>query len=344
MKMPQDHIERIAALGYTESEARFLYLVATHSGYFTLRHFNDFAGVHRGKRSMALAQKLLKHAHATMRDYMGAGSVFHLFSRLIYGPIEKDHLRNHRRHSFDYIRTRLVQLDFLLENPGFEFLETESDKINLFCESLAVPKDVLPARVYEGTARGNPTVRYFVDKFPLFLAPPVSGASPVVTFGFVDSGPGRLLSFVAYLAAYQSLFRHLKSFRLLYIAPRTTEFRRAEERFRLSVKPPLEADPSGEVLRYFEIRRKWEKHEYVVPVTADFEFLNEARRLFHGERFETLYQAWIAGRIAEQELRQEFKPSTPEQTIFFNTYLVRNRRSPLDEKHRLGVNGSCSER
>ncbi len=59
MKMPQDHIERIAALGYTESEARFLYLVATHSGYFTLRHFNAFAGVHRGKRSMAFAQKLL---------------------------------------------------------------------------------------------------------------------------------------------------------------------------------------------------------------------------------------------------------------------------------------------
>lgn len=33
--MPQDQIERIAALGYTEPEARFLYVVATHSGYFT---------------------------------------------------------------------------------------------------------------------------------------------------------------------------------------------------------------------------------------------------------------------------------------------------------------------
>src|SRR6266446_3485700 len=329
MRMPQEQVERIAALGYTEPEARFLYMVATHSGYFTLRHFNTFAGIHRGKRSMAFAQKLLKHAHATMRDYMGTGSVFHLFSRLIYGPFNKDNVCNRRRHSFDYIRTRLVQMDFLLENLEHDFLETESDKISLFCESLAVPKDALPAKVYEGAPGSHPTVRYFVDKFPLFLAPPISGGSPVV-----------MLSFVAHLAAYQGLFRHLKSFRVLYIAPRATEFRRAEERFRSNVKQPLESGVSGEILRYLQIRRKWEKHEYVVPVTADFEFLNEARRRFHGERFESLYQAWFSGRIAERELRLEFSQITRERNVFFDTYLVRNKRSPLDERHRNGVNGA----
>lgn len=157
-----------------------------------MRHFNTFAGVSRGKRSMALAQKLLKHAHAAVRDYMSAGSVFHLFSPLVYGSIDKDNVRNRRGHSFDYIRTRLVQMDFLLENPGHDFLETESDKVHLFCESLAVPKDVLPAKVYEGGPDSHPTVRYFVDKFPLFLAAPLAGASPVVTFGYVDSGTGSL--------------------------------------------------------------------------------------------------------------------------------------------------------
>ena len=340
MKIPQEQVERIATLGYTESEARFLYVVATHSGYFTMRHFNTFTGVSRGKRSMAFAQKLLKHAHATVRDYLGTGSVFHLFSRLVYGPIDKDNVRNRRRHSFDYIRTRLVQMDFLLENPGHDFLETESDKVNLFCESLAVPKDVLPAKVYEGGPGSHTTVRYFVDKFPLFLAAPLSGASPVVTFGYVDSGTGSLWSFVAHLAAYQGLFRHLKSFRLLYIAPRATEFRRAEDRFRSSVKQPLESDVSSEVLRYFDVRRKWENHEYVVPVVADFEFLNESRRRFHGERFEGLYQACVTGRIAEIELRLEFSQLAPPRTVFFDTYLVRNGRSPLDERTRNRVNGA----
>jgi hypothetical protein len=343
VKMPQEQIERIAALGYTESEARFLYVVATHSGYFTMRHFNTFAGISSGKRSTAFTQKLLKHAHATVRDYMGAGSIFHLFSRLIYGPIDKDNVRYRRRHAFDYIRTRLVQMDFLLENLEHDFLETEDEKVNLFCESLAVPKDVLPAKVYAGGPRSHPTVRYFVDKFPLFLAPPVSGVSPVVTFGFVDSGTGSLWSFVAHLAAYQGLFRHLKRFRLIYISPRATEFRRVEDRFRSSVKQPLESDVSGEILRYFDIRRKWEKHEYVVPVAADFEFLNDARRRFHGERFESLYKAWTRGQIAERDLRLEFSKLTAERNIFFETYLVRSGHSPLDERIRKRVNGSYCE-
>jgi len=334
--MPRDQVERIAGLGYSEPEARFLYIVATHSGYFTLRHFNAFAGVQYGKRCTVFARKLLKHAHATMRDYMGTGSVFHLFSRRVYGLIDKDNVGYRRQHSFDYIRTRLVQLDFLLENPGYDFLESENDKIQLFCESLAVPRIVLPAKIYEGGPGSEPTIRYFVDKFPLFLAPPVSGAAPVVTFGFVDAGKGSLRNFDSYLAAYLGLFRQLQSFRLLYISPRTTDFRRAEERFRSSIQQP--SDLSGELLRYFTIRHKWERHEYVVPVTADFEFLNEARRRFCGERFDHLYQKWIAGMVAEKELRLEFSQMTPERAVYFDTHHVRYGRSPVDERVRQAVN------
>ena len=79
MNIRADQIERIKELGYTEAEARFIYLVAIHSGYFTLRQFLNFTQAKRGKRSNAFAQKLLKHGHATMRDYMGAGSVFIYF-------------------------------------------------------------------------------------------------------------------------------------------------------------------------------------------------------------------------------------------------------------------------
>ena len=39
MNMPTVHIEGIKELGYTDSEARFLYIVATHSGYFVPRQF-----------------------------------------------------------------------------------------------------------------------------------------------------------------------------------------------------------------------------------------------------------------------------------------------------------------
>jgi hypothetical protein len=48
MKMPAEHIERIRELGYTEPEARFLYIVAVHSGYFTLGQFRTFTNTSYG--------------------------------------------------------------------------------------------------------------------------------------------------------------------------------------------------------------------------------------------------------------------------------------------------------
>src|SRR5207237_6496185 len=129
----------------------------------------------------------------------------------------------------------------------------------------------------------QPTIRYFVDKFPLFLASPVSGAPAVVTLSYVDSGFETPSSFVSHLAAYQGLFRQLKCFRFLYIAAKEAYLKKGVERFRSLVKRPLESDVSSEILRYFQIRKKWDNHEYVIPVTGDLEFLNEARRRFHGE-------------------------------------------------------------
>jgi hypothetical protein len=336
MNFLPDHIERIKELGYTESEARFLYIVAVHSGYFTLGQFRAFTNTSYGKRPTAFAQKLLKQGHANVRDYMRRGSIFHLFSRSVYGQIDKDNLRNRRKHSFDFMRARLVLLDFILSNQDLHYFETEQDKVRFFCEELGVPKDSLPAKVYEGGPSSKPTLRYFIDKFPLFLAPPFPGAAPVVTLTYVDSGFETPSNFVAHLAAYQGLFRHLKSFRFLYIAAKDAYFRKAEERFRSLVKRPLESDVSAEILRYFQIRTKWERHQYVVPVTEDLEFLNEARRRFHGDRFESLFHAWGTGRITERELRLEFSQLDPGRSVSFGTFLVQGHTSPVSEVIRHG--------
>ena len=330
MKMIAHQVERIKELGYTESEARFLYVVAIYSGYFTLRQFRAFTQATRGKRSFVFAQKLLKRGHASLRDYMGAGSVFHLFSRTVYGQMEKDNLRNRRRHSFEFIRTRLLLLDFILGNQGFAYLETEQDKVRFFCETLGVAKDFLPAKVYEGRRGSQPTIRYFVDKFPLFLAPPLPGSPAVATLSYVDSGFETPSSFLSHLCAYQGLLRQLKCFRFLYVAAKNAYFQKAEELFRSVVKTPLESDLSTEITRYFQIRKKWDNHEYVVPVTEDFEFLNEGRRRFHGDRFESMYRAWCAGEVSEQDLRADFSQLRPERTVFFDTYLVGTHRCPFD--------------
>ena len=43
-----EHLAALIDLGYNEQESRFLYLVATHSGYFTLRQFLDYTGTSKG--------------------------------------------------------------------------------------------------------------------------------------------------------------------------------------------------------------------------------------------------------------------------------------------------------
>jgi hypothetical protein len=338
MNIPQNHVALLMELGYTVPEARFLYVVATHSGYFILRQFLNFTGARRGKRSNLFARKVLNNGHGSVRDYLGYGSIYHLFSRTLYGQIEKGNLRNRRKHSFEYIRTRLVLLDFILANPEPEYLETEQDKVTFFCEKLNVAKEFLPGRVYEGGPGSRPTFRYFVDKFPMFLAPPLTASPPVVTLSYVDSGLGTIAGFQTHLAAYQSLFRQLQAFRFLYISPTDAQFLTATERFRSIVKQPLESDMSSEVLRYFQVRQRFEQRQYVVPITEDFEFLNEAKSRFHGDRFESLYKAWISGTVGEHELRHEFCQMERHRTVTFETYLVAKHRSHLSEKERGMVN------
>jgi hypothetical protein len=196
----------------------------------------------------------------------------------------------------------------------------------------------LPARIYEGGPESGPTIRYFVDKFPLFFAPASPAFPPVVTLSYVDSGTGTVSGFVTHLGAYQALFQQLSSFRFLYIAPTDAQFPKVRERFEALVKRPLESDMSTEVLRYFDVRQRFEKRKYLVPVTEDFEFLNDAKRRFHGERFERLYDGWVAGTVSENEIRKDFCQVEPHRRIFFETFVVAKHRSHLSDPERKRVN------
>jgi hypothetical protein len=104
------------------------------------------------------------------------------------------------------------------------------------------------------------------------------------------------------------------------------------------VKEPLESDVSDELMRYFEVRKRFETRQYIVPVTEDFEFLNEAKRRFHDDRFERLYSSWSSGAVTERDLRCKFSQMKPERTVFFETHLVAQHRSHLDELKRRRVN------
>jgi hypothetical protein len=322
MNIPQCQVEALTAFGYTVSEARFLYIVAMHSGYFAARQFLAFVDAKRGYRTHSLAQKLITQGHATMREYRRSGCIYHLYSRKIYAQLGHENLRNRRRHRLEAIRTRLLGLDFILANQGYQYLETEAEKLAYFCDQLHIEKVCLPVKLYMGGPGSQPTLRYFVDKFPLFLSSPGPGFAPVVTFSHVDPGLETLTGFVTHLGQYQALFRELADFRFVYVSGTRAHFEKVTELFNSAVKIPLESDIARDLIRYFRARSIWNSSEFRTVSKADLLFFNEAKRRFAGDRFETLFRNWKAGHIAEAELRAEFPSKVPNRKVYFETYLV----------------------
>lgn len=332
MRIAEHDIAAIKALGYTEDEARFLYIVATHSGYFLPRQFILFADVGWGKRSAKFAQKLESRGHACWQEYQDTGRVYHLFSKTIYSAIGKENLRNRRRHSPEFIKTRLVLLDFVIANQQYDYLETEQQKVQYFCEQLGISKKTLPTKAYEGSRGTEPTLRYFVDKYPLFLDSSGHAPSPVVTFSFVDPGQASIKGFATHLNAYEELFRQLNEFRFLYLSNSSANFARAQGCFSERVVSVLSNDISGEILRYFRLRKAWDLKKYALFSNAEIESLNEAAKRFYGERFEELYSTWSSDRLSAEAIRREFAQTEPHRKVGFTTFLVRGESFPMSTR------------
>jgi len=169
MNSQQPQIDALRALGYSEQESRFLYLVATHSGYFVARQFLGFAGARSRRRASLLWAKLQARQHARICRLAQSGTVYHLFSRKIYRQIGHENLPNRREHEFEYIRTRIAGLDFVLGNLDNQYLEAEPDKLAYFCSELNVPTHHLPAKSYADRHTEGAVVRYFADRYPMFI-------------------------------------------------------------------------------------------------------------------------------------------------------------------------------
>lgn len=339
MTISPSHLDALRALGYTETEARFLYLAATHSGYFVARQFLGFTGSHWGKRTTTFWAKLHAQKHARRECFPQSGVIYHLFSRRLYHQIGRENLRNRREHEIEFIRQRIAMLDFVLANPERMYLETEPEKVRFFCERLKVPSHFLPAKTYHGQPQSQPTIRYFVDKFPMFLGDE-SVSPPVVTFTFIQGSEASMTEFVHHLAAYLPLFRQLSEFRFLYLARVDSYFQVARELFDSLVTIPLESDAAGDIVRYFEIRKAWDLKQYSSLSEADLIFRNQAKARFAGDRFEHLYRGWKAGRVTEGNIRQEFGADGGHHSVHFAAQILLRKAPREAESEETRVQGA----
>ncbi len=330
MNIPRMYTIALGSFGYTEDEARFLYLVATHSGYFTCQQFIRFINGKPGKRSLTFVQKLLEKGHASARPCLRNGKVYHLFARNLYEAIGKDNVRFRRRHSTEYIRTRLAALDFILGKLDYSFFETEQAKVHFFTEQLGIDRKYLPAKRYAGAIREQFTDRYFVDKFPMYLLP--NASPPVVSFSFVDPGLESLDSFQTHLHAYFPLFSQLSSVRFHYVATRDAFQDRAKAAFMGLFQRHWNPDGPGGVVDFFSLRKQVEGGEAHKLSTADLITHAEAKVKFSGAGIDNLYQKWRSGQVSFDQVRKEYAALRRPETVAFIFSPV-NGQVALFERH-----------
>jgi hypothetical protein len=159
------------------------------------------------------------------------------------------------------------------------------------------------------------TVRYFVDKFPMFFGSHAS--STVVTFSYLQGQEVHLTGFVRHLEAYLPLFQQLSEFRFLYLARLDSHFQRAKELFDSLVTIPLGSDVSADLVRYFQIRKVWDLGRYTSLSEVELIFRNQAKIRFSGQRFEHLYRGWRAGRVTESDICRDFGGGNRHATVHF---------------------------
>jgi hypothetical protein len=338
MTMTAFQHEGLHLLGYTKRESEFLFLVATHSGYFTNRQFKSFAQTESGSVSHAFIRKLLDRKHASYHAYRSGGRVYHLFARKVYQAIERENLRTRKKHELEYVKTRLVALDFVLGHPQHHYLETEAEKVAFFEKEWNLVRETLPVKQYRARRSAEITPRYFVDRFPMFVDRLSSPA--VVTFTYVDAGAVTLEAFGTHLRAYLGLFQALPKLEFFYLAPKVRLFRAAETEFYHVLYGMRDHAKAVNLLHYFRVRKAWEAKERVA--SADVVLLKEAQARYADRQFEELYEKWRRGDIADTEVTRHADQVEPSLNGAFRTMVCGSSLSVFSDPRGNGAE-NCAE-
>lgn len=298
--MADEPIDSIRRLGYTPEEARFLYLTAAHSGYFVRRQFTNFLGIQPGGTAARFLEKVLQMGDAEVIQYRGDRHIYHLRSLRIYSRISRSDNPNRREKAALTIKRRLMTLDFVIGRNQYRFLHTDAEKLAYFSNDRRLAPEELPVRYYPASMP-QPVVRYFINKFPVYLIDNEPALPPAVHFAYVDEGAESLAGFETFLRQHHALFFRLGNFAVEYVAAHSRWAGSARELFRAfypedgtTTLGPI--DPEyGRMLDYFELRRKREGRKFKGVTAEHLTHLRAEKEHFSAESFEELYRLWLTG-------------------------------------------------
>ena len=330
MSIHESQLANLRGFGYTQAEAQFLYLVAAHSGYFTVRQFLDFSHARSGKRNARFVERLFGLGHVSARRYIRRSLVYHVRSRQLYEAIDNAHLRNRREHELDYIKTRLLALDFILANPEDRYFETGEEKRRYLIERFKLSESLFSPSNEHG--RGI----MFSEGFPLCVACPSPDYMPVVTFTYVDPEHRNLDRYIAHLRTYRPLFRQLPSFQFVYISTAAGLQNEAGKQFSLLV----EAKGLSDLARYFDVQTKWDNRKYGLLTEDDLIFRHEAGKRFDGQIFDTLFRLWRRNQLPNDLRAESVTTTTKQQKVLFRAVTVPGQEAIFGDSRKRWGDGS----
>lgn len=140
-------VQTIAKRGFTDRQARFLVLVARHSGVCVMRQYSSFAGIVFGQKTRMFFAKLVRLGFVSTYDCAhNRGRVYHVRHRAIYEAIGEPDSRLRRPPGVPRALERLMLLDAILENPERIWMSAPAEKIDYF-SSRGIPTDDAPRLV-----------------------------------------------------------------------------------------------------------------------------------------------------------------------------------------------------
>ena len=299
--MFEDAVENLNRIGYTHDEAAFLCLAATHSGYFVRRQFNDFLRQPRGGAAARFIEKLLTNGYAQVVHFRLNKLIYHIRTLKVYARLDQADNRNRREKAPLTIKRKLMCLDFVLAHREQRFLGSEAEKVAYFTETRGIPIEHLPVRRYEPRGLGEATLRYFVDKLPVYVSGP---DAPVVHFTYVDEGAESLDGFETFLNQYRALFVAVGVFEVVYVAGSSLWAQRAQRAFAHRHGSYVHV-AQARMFQFFEMRRKWDARDFSGFTTERVIQYREEKQHFSAPQFEEQYRRWLtaANSVSPSESR-----------------------------------------
>jgi hypothetical protein len=205
--LTHDPIPALQAFGYTDREAAFLYLVATHSGYFLRRQFDWFIDRNKGSIFSRFIAKARAAGHIEVLDYKQGWYVYHLCSRVIYRLCGDPESQLRRRKADAQVRSRLMALDYILANETDHYLASQAERLHYF-------ERVRGIYVNDDGRRLHP----LLSAFPISLNDKERPARSSVRFVFIDEGLSGEGKFLRFLDAAGPLLHAIGTFEVVYVA------------------------------------------------------------------------------------------------------------------------------